>query len=244
VFGLEKEISLEDLLFILGNPTRRRILQLLTKGSKYPSEIASELGITPRAVSQHLALLEEKGIVKKRVVESPIGPERTYYYVDASLFLSFSIAPNTFREILDVLPDVVEPSSGKLNRLLKGIYRLESMRNPLEKLRKGVELLNSIEEKLLALQQEEKQLIQMSQMIFRELDQVIRDFDLLPNAASSLRIILESGGECPLSKVSELLDVREEKLMKALEDSEKRGIIKIETSEKDNRCVLRLREKE
>ncbi|MHA1430901.1 MAG: ArsR/SmtB family transcription factor [Candidatus Freyarchaeota archaeon] len=60
MFGLEKEISLEDLLFILGNPTRRRILQLLTKGSKYPSEIASELGITHRAVSQHLALLEHR----------------------------------------------------------------------------------------------------------------------------------------------------------------------------------------
>lgn len=241
---MEKEISLEDLMFILGNPTRRRILQLLTKGSRYPFEIATQLKITPRAVSQHLALLEEKGIVKKRIVESPIGPERTYYYVDASLFLSFSIAPNTFREILDMLPDVVETSKGKLNKFLKEIYNLEKAQSPLEKLRKGVELLKSVEEELVALREEEKQLIQISQMIFREMDRVIEDFDLLPDAVSSLRILLESGGECPLSKISELLDVREEKLMKALKDSEERGIIKIETSKKDNKCVLRLREKD
>ncbi|GEM_PF-638621 len=241
---MEKEISLEDLMFILGNPTRRRILQLLTKGSRYPFEIATQLKITPRAVSQHLALLEEKGIVKKRIVESPIGPERTYYYVDASLFLSFSIAPNTFREILDMLPDVVETGKGKLNKFLKEIYNLEKAQSPLEKLRKGVELLKSVEEELVALREEEKQLIQISQMIFREMDRVIEDFDLLPDAVSSLRILLESGGECPLSKISELLDVREEKLMKALKDSEERGIIKIETSKKDNKCVLRLREKD
>jgi predicted transcriptional regulator len=241
---MEKEISFEDLMFILGNPTRRRILQLLTKGSRYPFEIATQLKITPRAVSQHLALLEEKGIVKKRIVESPIGPERTYYYVDASLFLSFSIAPNTFREILDMLPDVVETSKGKLNKFLKEIYNLEKAQSPLEKLRKGVELLKSVEEELVALREEEKQLIQISQMIFREMDRVIENFNLLPDAVSSLRILLESGGECPLSKISELLDVREEKLMKALKDSEERGIIKIETSKKDNKCVLRLREKD
>jgi predicted transcriptional regulator len=241
---MEKEISFEDLMFILGNPTRRRILQLLTKGSRYPFEIATQLKITPRAVSQHLALLEEKGIVKKRIVESPIGPERTYYYVDASLFLSFSIAPNTFREILDMLPDVVETSKGKLNKFLKEIYNLEKAQSPLEKLRKGVELLKSVEEELVALREEEKQLIQISQMIFREMNRVIENFNLLPDAVSSLRILLESGGECPLSKISELLDVREEKLMKALKDSEERGIIKIETSKKDNKCVLRLREKD
>ncbi|MEM3593702.1 MAG: helix-turn-helix domain-containing protein [Candidatus Jordarchaeaceae archaeon] len=241
---MEKEISLEDLMFILGNPTRRKILQLLTKGSRYPFEIATQLRITPRAVSQHLALLEEKGIVKKKVVESPIGPERTYYYVDTSLFMSFSIAPNTFRELLDVLPGVVEASNGKLKRLLDEIYSLESVGNPLEKLEKGVKLLNSIEKELSTLREEEKQLIQLSQMIFQEMDQVVKEFNLLPNAAASLRIILESGGECPLSKISELLDIREEKLIKALEDSEKRGIIKIETSEKDNKCVLRLRKKD
>ncbi len=241
---MEREISLEELMFILGNPTRRRILQLLTQGSRYPFEIATQLKITPRAVSQHLALLEEKGIVKKRVVESPIGPERTYYYVDTSLFLSFSIAPNTFREILEVLPDVVETDSGKLNRFLKGIYSLEKVQSPLEKLRRGVELLNSIEEELMALREEEKRLIQFSQMIFRELDQTIREFGLLPYAASSLRILLESGGECPLSKISELLDVREEKLMQALKESEEKGIIRIETSKKDNKFVLRLGKKD
>lgn len=241
---MEKEISLEDLMFILGNPTRRKILQLLTKGSRYPFEIATQLKITPRAVSQHLSLLEEKGIVKKRVVESPIGPERTYYYVDTSLFLSFSIAPNIFREILDMLPDVAETTNDKLNDLLNEVYSLESMSSPLEKLGKGVELLNNIEKALMTLREEEKQLIQLSQMVFQEMDKTVKEFNLIPNAAASLRIILESGGECPLSKISELLDEREEKLIKALEESEKQGIIKIETSEKDNKCILRLRKKD
>jgi DNA-binding transcriptional ArsR family regulator len=53
-----------DLVFhALGDPTRRAIVEKLSKGPTSVSALATPLGITLTAVSQHLQLLEESGLV-------------------------------------------------------------------------------------------------------------------------------------------------------------------------------------
>ncbi|HZM78578.1 MAG TPA: metalloregulator ArsR/SmtB family transcription factor [Candidatus Limnocylindrales bacterium] len=58
----------------LGDANRRRILSLLGEGGKSVREIASALPISRPAVSRHLRLLKEAGLV----VEAPAGTKRIY----------------------------------------------------------------------------------------------------------------------------------------------------------------------
>lgn len=58
----------------LGDANRRRILSLLGDGPKSVQEIASAVPISRPAVSRHLRLLKEAGLV----VESPAGTRRIY----------------------------------------------------------------------------------------------------------------------------------------------------------------------
>jgi DNA-binding transcriptional ArsR family regulator len=58
----------------LGDANRRRILSILGKGGKSVQEIAEALPISRPAVSRHLRLLKEAGLV----VESPAGTRRIY----------------------------------------------------------------------------------------------------------------------------------------------------------------------
>ena len=55
---------------VLGDPVRRRILELLAAGEHSSGEIVTviqdELGITPSAVSQHLRVLRESGFTSVR----------------------------------------------------------------------------------------------------------------------------------------------------------------------------------
>jgi DNA-binding transcriptional ArsR family regulator len=54
-----------DLLFhALGDPRRRAIVDLVSRGPVTVSRLAVPLGITLAAVVQHLQVLEESGIVK------------------------------------------------------------------------------------------------------------------------------------------------------------------------------------
>jgi len=52
----------------LGDPHRRQILELLRDGERSGGEIAEEMPISRPAVSRHLRLLKEAGLVKDRAV--------------------------------------------------------------------------------------------------------------------------------------------------------------------------------
>jgi DNA-binding transcriptional ArsR family regulator len=50
----------------LGDPTRRRVLELLRPGPRAVGELASELPVSRPAVSQHLRVLKGAGLVSER----------------------------------------------------------------------------------------------------------------------------------------------------------------------------------
>ena len=58
----------------LGDPTRRAIFELLADGPRPVGEIARELPVTRPAVSQHLKVLKEAGLV----VDRQVGTKRFY----------------------------------------------------------------------------------------------------------------------------------------------------------------------
>jgi DNA-binding transcriptional ArsR family regulator len=58
----------------LGDPNRRAILQLLSAEGRSVQEIADELPISRPAVSRHLRLLKDAGLV----IEEPQGTRRIY----------------------------------------------------------------------------------------------------------------------------------------------------------------------
>jgi DNA-binding transcriptional ArsR family regulator len=58
----------------LGDPTRRRIFELLRGGPQAVGELAAELPVSRPAVSQHLRVLKDAGLVSER----PEGTRRIY----------------------------------------------------------------------------------------------------------------------------------------------------------------------
>jgi len=58
----------------LGDPTRRAVLDLLRRGPRAVGEIADHLPVSRPAVSQHLRVLKDAGLVHDR----PDGSRRLY----------------------------------------------------------------------------------------------------------------------------------------------------------------------
>lgn len=54
------------MLEVAAEPTRRRLLQLLAPGECTVTQLASQFAVTRSAISQHLALLAEVGLVTAR----------------------------------------------------------------------------------------------------------------------------------------------------------------------------------
>lgn len=54
-------------LLAIADPTRRRIVELLAKGERTAGELVDEFDLSAPAISQHLNVLREAGLVTTRV---------------------------------------------------------------------------------------------------------------------------------------------------------------------------------
>jgi ArsR family transcriptional regulator len=80
------------LLDLLGNENRRRILKLLARRPFYVTEISDSLGVSPKAVIDHLRKLEDAGLVESRVDEG----RRKYFRISRNLRLEVNVSPYEF----------------------------------------------------------------------------------------------------------------------------------------------------
>ncbi len=80
------------LLDLLGNENRRRILRLLAHKPCYVTEISEYLGVSPKAVIDHLRRLEEAGLIESTTDDQ----RRKYFHISRSLRLEVSVSPYGF----------------------------------------------------------------------------------------------------------------------------------------------------
>jgi len=80
------------LLDLLGNENRRRILRLLARRPCYVTEISEYLGVSPKAVIDHLRKLDDAGLVESRVDDQ----RRKYFSIARNLRLEVNVSPYEF----------------------------------------------------------------------------------------------------------------------------------------------------
>jgi DNA-binding transcriptional ArsR family regulator len=105
---------------VLGDPVRRRILELLAEGKQTSGAVTAaiqrEFGISQPAVSQHLRVLRDSGFATVRAEGT-----RRLYAVDAAPLREVDLWLETFRRFWDQRLDALatELARGKRERRLK-----------------------------------------------------------------------------------------------------------------------------
>ena len=70
------------ILNMISNPTRRRILESLTKEPSYPLQLSKEIGVSQQAIMKNLDLLERNGmVIGHQVSMNGIYPCRTSNFI-------------------------------------------------------------------------------------------------------------------------------------------------------------------
>jgi len=80
-----------ELLDLLGNNTRRRILQLLANEPRYFIELAREIGVGQQALLKHLSLLERSGLIVSYKAKGKGGPDRKYFRLNKDLYMTIAL---------------------------------------------------------------------------------------------------------------------------------------------------------
>jgi ArsR family transcriptional regulator len=130
-----------ELLDLLGNANRRRILRLLARKPCYVTEISEYLGVSPKAVIDHLSKLEDAGLIESHVDEQ----RRKYFHISRGFRLEVSVSPYDFgaksaypaSSGLDLTTcrhlsiDVEPGQDSDLTALAKDLRHLQRLRNEL-----------------------------------------------------------------------------------------------------------------
>jgi ArsR family transcriptional regulator, arsenate/arsenite/antimonite-responsive transcriptional repressor len=101
-------VRLDELLKAAGEPTRLRILNLLSRGSVCVCDIQSVLGIPQPTISRHLGVLRHAGLVRDdrqgtRMIYSLTNTETSFMAALYSLLDEYSAHEKALRTDLDLL---------------------------------------------------------------------------------------------------------------------------------------------
>ena len=96
------------MLEVAAEPTRRRLLQLLASGERTVTQLASQFPVTRSAISQHLGILAEVGLVAARKQ----GRERYYRLEEGGVLRLRALFESFWSDELDrLVADATQPPS-------------------------------------------------------------------------------------------------------------------------------------
>jgi len=213
--------EVDELFYLLENPTRRRILQLLSVERHYPLQLSREIDVTQQAVVKHLRILEEHGLVKSRDEPSSRGPNRRVYAASREVSLHIDIGPSTYKQKAETDFDISSLSEQN-RRVLDAVEesrhmdskaRMDLLSRVSEDLRKSI---NDVED-------ERRSLMALVGELNREISSTARSADCTYEERRLLRHILHNK-DYTIEGAAASLGLREAEVRLILESLQNRGL--------------------
>ena len=178
-------ISLDNLLELLGNPTRRMILSKLAKVPHSASELAKTIGISRQAIHSQLKILQKVGLVEN------LDPDErgSKYRITSNISLRADITPDYYNVNYSVLLADKSIDTGHLLEELGCDMDYEKIKAPDKKVKFLGKKIQGIQKKIRNLENKRKNLIQdkeclivaLKNLMAKEYDSELRTTKDLPN---------------------------------------------------------------
>ena len=211
-----------ELLDLLGNNTRRRILESLTNEPKYFIQLSKEIGVSQQAVLKHLFLLENFGLIESFKAKSNLAaPDRKYFQLNRSVYLSIGITGNSMEIKMENIkgPNKIKAKNNMAIENKEGSIKKDEeitdiLKNTKHKLELLAKRMQELEDEKIHLLKEKQQILEITHQVIREsLEEDLARRILYSNLIS--REITD------IEELSEILNTREKEIkiiVKSLED--------------------------
>jgi ArsR family transcriptional regulator len=158
----EPELSLDELLAVLGNPLRREILSRIAQETHYPLQLSKELGVSQQAIMKHLQVLHRYHLVRCVDPKSnTLGPPRKCYVGAGQFSIRIDFGPSALEtQLIRVKAHPEEPAAGLETEFRRSLElegaadRLRGFRDTVSKINREVESLEDRRMALIALKQQ------------------------------------------------------------------------------------------
>ncbi len=219
-------VSSEQLLDVLGNETRRMILELLAEKPRYTTEIASLLNIGQKAINDHLRIMSEFGIIETYVQKQQRGSPRKYFKVDEKFKLEFTLTPGFFRvRILDTNVDSksIFEEFPEFKELQKKVEQIQKIRR-IEHYRK---VCRELMGELTRLTQAKLYIETLLARARGRSMELIDSLDIEPVERRVLFEVVIAGGDISAEELAEKCRISPQEALQVLHSLEKKGVVRL-----------------
>jgi len=164
------EISLDTLLEILGNPTRRIILSKLAKVPHSTSELHKTLGISRQAVHSQLSILKDYNLIEE------IHPEKRggKYKIKSNINVRIDISPDFFGIKYNMTE--IEPEAGAMvKKDSKYSMQVNKLKSTSAKMKFLGEKIREIEQGISDLEDKRQELLQQKECLIIDLKEIMEE---------------------------------------------------------------------
>ncbi len=200
--------TLDGVLRVLENPTRRRILERLARESHYPLQLSKELGVSQQAVVKHLRALEDEGLITSTEEKSDLGgPNRRAYRATERFSLQIDVGPRLFHAEMRPMGHVASRDSedGWAEDALR---RAKEEDDPRRRVRLLGDAIRRLNREIHALEERRLYLLRMKDAAMGEAQGSVEDVLVSYQERQVLYFFLEEGAPT-LDRIAEALDLRE-----------------------------------
>jgi Predicted transcriptional regulators len=132
--------EMNELLSMIENPTRRKILEALAIEPHYPLQLSKVLGVSQPAIVKHLDQMERIGMIRGYQEESRMGPKKTLYVPNSEFTLLVDMRNGMFTVRL------TQPSDSVSSDASDELEKEERERKEKERIEGIQEIRNNISE--------------------------------------------------------------------------------------------------
>ncbi len=161
-----QDIRLNDLLDLLGNPTRRKILAKLAKLPHYASELANSLNISRQRIHSQLKELKKHNLIE------PFNPDKDVkenkYRIKKNISVRIDITPDYYN-INYSTTQIDDKKSSLMLKDIEDTSTYEEINIPEDKIKYLGERIREIESEIKNLENERSNLLQSKECFIIEL---------------------------------------------------------------------------
>ncbi|MEM2924297.1 MAG: ArsR family transcriptional regulator [Methanocellales archaeon] len=216
----------EELLDLLGNINRRKILRLLSIRPCYVSELVERLEIGPKAVLEHLNKLEQAGLIEAYIDEQ----RRKYFQISDDLHLEIMLSPYLFEFNTITLHfseeefplryrDIFESALRNFKGVLECFHAEE--RKTLKELREEFYQLRALYRDLsLAQRCTQARLTEVTERCVKAIGEIATDY-----LEAEILMLLFREENATIEKIARQINVPREDVIEQLEKMRKKGMV-------------------
>ena len=215
----------EKVIDVIGNPTRRRIIQKLSEGPDYTLRLSNELNIHQQLASKHLKVIRNAELVDVVRQPSDRGADKNMFSLNKFYSLQIDFSPNLYnqRRISFNNPHLWISADNYMDKLEDQVMELSDEECGVDSINPLAQMVQSVDDELESLEKRRARLLYIRNLAMNASVKALEE--LGRKKRQIIRYVLNQGSASILS-ISRHMQLREQIIRDLVDDLEHEDILK------------------